>query len=100
MNVAKYYQESQRQHQLNQRDAVVQALSTMPSREAMEYLEESLSLPTLRDILVGYLDWNSSQPDQDAKRFTEDLFYQLGLDQPTSEEDHGEEIRYFNRYQR
>ena len=84
----------------NKRDAVVQALSTMPSREAMEYLEESLSLPTLRDILVGYLDWNSSQPDQDAKRYTEDLFYRLGLDQPILEEDHAEEIRYFDRYQR
>ena len=101
MNVAKYYQESQLQHQLNQRDAVVQALSAMPAREAMEYIEESLSQATIQDLVVGYLDWDLREPDSDSQRDTDDLYYRLGLDQPQAlEEVHAEESRYFDKYQR
>ena len=86
------------QDQLNQRDEVVQALMAMSVSDA---IEESVSPGTLRDIVVGYLDWNSSHPDSHAQRDADDLYYRLGLDQPqTLEEVQAEEIRYFNRYQR
>ena len=89
------------QDQLNQRDEVVQALMAMSVSDAMEYIEESVSPGTLRDIVVGYLDWNSSHPDSHAQGDADDLYYRLGLDQPqTLTEVQAEESRYFNRYQR